>query len=186
MDVLLPVFIAVLLAETGGRVQAMAHALQVRFAASGAILGGLTLTTLASLLVAGVGGAIIGTMINFEVRTLMAGLALLFAGGPMLLRPKRVRSPGDGWAFVTSLRSFAPLQFGDASQFIVFALAARTGLPGLGVGAGVVATLTAAVIPVAMGRDWPGALPLGVLRRIAAALLIVAGGWMIVSALRLI
>jgi putative Ca2+/H+ antiporter (TMEM165/GDT1 family) len=186
MDVLLPVFIAVLLAETGGRVQARAHSLQLRFDAGGAIIGALTFTTFASLLFAGIGGAIVAGIINFQARTLMAGLALLFAGGPMLLRGKAMRDVNGNSAFLTSLKGFAPLQFGDASQFIVFAMAARTGLAGLGVGAGIAATLAAAAIPVMMGRDWPGSLPLAALRRAAAILLAGAGCWMIVSALRLI
>lgn len=186
MDVVLPVFIAVLLAETGGRVQARAHGLKLRFDAGGAIVGALTFTTFASLLVAGIGGAIVAGIINFQARTLMAGLALLFAGGPMLLRGKAMRDVNGNSAFFTSLKGFAQLQFGDASQFIVFAMAARTGLAGLGVAAGITATLAAATIPVMMGRDWPGALPLAMLRRIAAILLVASGGWMVVVALALV
>lgn len=186
MDVLLPVFVAVLLAETGGRIQADAHALGLKFAAPGPILAALALSTVASLAVAGVGGALVADMISFQARTLLAGLALLFAGLPMVLPRKAASEPKGDTAFPAAIRAFGPAQFGDASQFIVFAMAARTDLPVLGVAAGLVATIAAALMPLAMGRDWPGALPLTWLRRIAALLLALAGAWMIVSALRLV
>lgn len=186
MEALLSVFIAILLAETGGRTQARGHDLQLRFDAPTAILGALSLTTIASLLVAGVGGALIASAISFDARSLLAGLALLLAGAPMLLPTRPAREVNAKSAFGAGLKGFAPLQFGDASQFIVFALAARTGQIAFAVGAGVAATLVAVAIPVIMGRDWPGDFPLGVLRRIAALLLLVSGCWMVIAALQLI
>lgn len=186
MESILPVFIAILLAETGGRAQARGHDLQLRFNAAGAILGALSLTTFASLLVAGIGGAMIAGNISFDARSLMAGLALVLAGGPMILPVKPLRGIEAKSAFGASLKGFAALQFGDASQFIVFALAARTGQIAFAVSAGVAATMIAVSFPVVLGRDWPGAFPLGWSRRIGAILLIATGCWMIVNALRLI
>lgn len=186
MDALLPVFIAVLLAETGGRVQAASHGLQLRFGQPGAILGALALSTVASLAVAGIGGAFIATLIAFDARTLLAGLALLFAGGPMLVAAKPMSEPAGKKPFAAALARFLPVQFGDASQFIVFAFAARSGHAPLAIGAGLSAILAAALIPVLLGRDWPGKLPLPMLRRVAAALLILAAFALIVAALRLI
>ena len=186
MDVLLPVFVAVLLAETGGRVQARAHLLSQTYGSGGAILAALSLSTFASLLIAGVGGAWVADTISFQARTLLAGLALLFAGLPMLLAVRPPGELGGKTVFPAALRAFLPVQFGDASQFIVFAMAARTDQPVLGIAAGLVATLASAAFPIMMGRDWPGALPLVLLRRVAAALLTLAGAWMIVSALRLV
>lgn len=186
METLLPVFIAVLLAETGGRIQAKSHSLNLHFDAAPAILAGLALSTLASLLVAGIGGAIIAKSIGFEARTLLTGLALLVAGAPMAFRSPTIRA-GTGTApFSASLKAFVPLQFGDASQFIVLALAASSGQPVLAIGAGLAATLVAAAFPILAGRDWPGRLPLALFRGIAALLLAGAGSWMVVSALRLI
>ena len=186
METLLPVFIAVLLAETGGRIQAKSHSLNLHFDAAPAILAGLALSTLASLLVAGVGGAIIAKSIGFEARTLLAGLALLGAGAPMAFRSLNVKAATGKTPFPASLKAFVPLQFGDSSQFIVFALAARSGQPVLALCGGLAATLAAAAFPILAGRDWPGKLPLVLFRRIAAILLAGAGGWMVVSALRLI
>ena len=186
MEAILPVFIAILLAETGGRAQASGHDLQLRFDAPGAILGALSLTTLASLLIAGVGAAMIARMISFDARSLLAGLALLLAGVPMVLRARPTRQVNAKSAFGAGLKGFAPLQFGDASQFIVFAMAARTGQIAFAVGTGLAATMIAVAVPVMMGRNWPGDFPLVLSRRIAALLLIAAGCWTIVNALRLI
>lgn len=186
METLLPVFVAVLLAETGGRIQAKSHSLNLHFDAAPAILAGLALSTLASLLVAGIGGAIVARSIGFEARTLLAGLALLVAGAPMAFRSPTVKAATGKTPFPASLKAFVPLQFGDASQFIVFALAARSGQPALAIGAGLAAALMAAAFPILAGRDWPGKLPLVLFRRIAAILLTCAGGWMVVSALHLI
>ena len=186
MDALLPIFIAVLLAETGGRVQCRSHDLQRRFNAAGAILGALALTTLASFMVGGLGGAILSGMISFEARSLMVGLALILAGVPMLLRPKPLRDLAGNAAFATSVKAFVRLQFGDASQFLVFALAARSAQPALSIGAGLAAVLVVAGVPLLLGRDWPGRLRLGLLRRVAALLLIAAGCRMVVVALELI
>lgn len=186
MDVLLPVFVAVLLSETGGRVQARAHLLSQTFGTGGAILAALSLSTMLSLFVAGIGGGWIAETISFQARTLLAGLALLFAGLPMFLAMKAPKAVGGKAAFPAALGAFLPVQFGDASQFIVFAMAARTDQPALGIAAGLVATLVSAAFPLMMARDWPGVLPLALLRRVAAVLLTLAGAWMIVSALRLV
>ena len=186
MEAILTVFIAILLAETGGRTQGRGHDLQLRYNAAGAILGALSLTTLASLLVAGIGGAMIASLISFDARSLLAGLALLLAGAPMVLRARPTGEVNAKSAFGAGLKGFVPLQFGDASQFIVFAMAARTGQIAFAVGAGAAATIIAVAVPVIMGREWPGDFPLSASRRIAALLLIAAGCWMIVTALRLI
>ena len=186
METLLPVFIAVLLAETGGRVQGLSHSLQLRFTTAPPILAGLALSTLASLLVAAIGGIVIAASIGFDARTLLAGLALVIAGAPMAFRTPTPKEAGGKAPFFASLAGFAPLQFGDASQFIVFAFAARSGEGVLAIAAGLTATLVAGAFPILLGRDWPGALPIPLLRRIAALLLAGAGSWMIVNALGLI
>ena len=186
METLLPVFIAVLLAETGGRVQARSHSLQLRFDVALPILAALSVSTMASLLVAAIGGMIIATSIGFDARTLLAGLALIIAGAPMVFRFPLVAGATGPTPFIASLKGFAPLQFGDASQFIVFAFATRSGQPMFAIGAGLIATLASAAFPILLGRDWSGTLPLGIFRRIAALLLVGAGSWMLVSALRLI
>ena len=86
MDALIPVFIAVLLAETGDRVQSQAHRLGVTFADHRPIYAALITVTLLTLIISGIGGSYIANLLTYEARTLFAALALLFAGLPMLLR----------------------------------------------------------------------------------------------------
>jgi Ca2+/H+ antiporter, TMEM165/GDT1 family len=186
MDVLIPVFIAVLLAEMGGRVQVLAHRLALGGTQARTIWIALFLSTLVSFGVAGTGGAYVSTLISFKARTLLAGLALLFAGGPMLLWFRHKEVEPDHPSLTVAISRFALAQFGDASQFIVFGLAATSVMPVLGPAGGLCAVMLAAAPPILMGKDWPGPVPLRLLRVVAAILLIAGGGWLAVSALRLI
>lgn len=183
MDVLLPVFVAVLLAEAGGRIQANTHALHHRFPGGPAqILLALLATSIVTLAIAAIGGAIVADLVELSARTLLCGVALLFAGGPMLLKPRPVSPVSGTNAFAASLARFGPAQFGDASQFIVFAIAARGDMPILAGFAGLTAILVAASLPLMLGRDWPGALPLFWIRRVAGAMLLLGGLWLIAAA----
>ncbi len=178
MEGLIPAFIAILLAETGGSVQALAGR-------NGA-LPALALSTLISLGIAVAGGAVIATMIGPQPRMLLAGLALLFAGGPMLLRVKPPRAQDDAPGFSKAFFRYLAAQLGDASQFIAFAIAARSSMPLLALAGGWGGVMLAAALPGLLGRDWPEAARLGLLRRASALLLTGAGVWLIISALRLI
>ncbi|MFM2098490.1 MAG: hypothetical protein RLZZ366_29, partial [Pseudomonadota bacterium] len=70
MDVLLPVFIAVLLAEMGGKVQALSHRLSQT---SSHVLAALFVAAIASCSFAAIGGAVIAPLISFQARTLLGG-----------------------------------------------------------------------------------------------------------------
>jgi Ca2+/H+ antiporter, TMEM165/GDT1 family len=187
MDALIPAFVTILLAETGGRVQTSIHKLQTKFPCDGKlVLAALVLTTLASLTVAAVGGAIVADMIDFNARTLLAGLALLFAGGAMMLPFRQVPEPRGVGSFTASLRTLFPIQFADASQFILFAVAARSDMPVSAALAGFAAVLVAAAAPFALKEDWPGAIPLKPIRRACGVLLLLGGAGFALGALRLI
>lgn len=176
---MLPVFVAVLLAETGGKVQGSAHQLGLKFPNGAAsILAALLLTSAMSLAVAAIGGAIIADLIDLRARTLLCGLALLFAGAPMLWPVKPSPNPSSTRPFAAALLRFATVQFGDASQFIVFAITARGDMPVLAGIAGVAAILAAAALPLMLGKDWPGVLPLTLVRRVAGIALIAGGLWL--------
>lgn len=186
MDVLLPVFVAVLLAETGGRVQGLTAALRQKFPDNAnTILIALALTSIASLIIAAIGGAVVAEMIDYHARTLLSGLALAIAGVPMLLTMKPPETPG-ATPLAASLRAYLPAQIGDASQFIVFAMAARGGTPMLAFVAGLAAILAAASMPVLLADDWPGRLPLSTIRRGFGVVLIIAGAVFAASAFRVI
>jgi Ca2+/H+ antiporter, TMEM165/GDT1 family len=182
VDALLPAFIAVLLAETGGKAQALSALIGVQQSA-GRVMAALFVSTLISLGIAVAGSALIAGAIGYAPRNMLAGLALLFAGVPMLLTPKPPKQPKGKPGFGTSFFAFVAAQIGDASQFIVFALAARSAAPPLALTGGVVGVMAACALPLVLGKDWPAAIPLTALRRIAAVLLSLAGAWLIVTAL---
>lgn len=185
MDALIPVFVAVLMAETGGRIQGLTAALHDRFSNSApTILAALTLTSLVSLIVAAIGGAVVADMVDFRTRTLLAGLAFAFAGAPMLFALKPNPAP-EMAPLAASFRAFAPAQFGDASQFIVFAMAARGDAPALALAAGTAAILAAASMPLLAG-EWPGRLPLAAIRRGLGTILLITGAAFAAHAFRVI
>jgi Ca2+/H+ antiporter, TMEM165/GDT1 family len=185
MDVLLPVFIAVLLAETGGRAQDIAHRLTLSGTPPRVIWTALGIATLGSYVTAAVAGAFVATLINFQARSLLAGLALLLAGGPMLFFFKRKEIAADSASLLKAVIRFVTAQFGDAAQFIVFAMAARNDMPFLALFAGLWAVAASAAPPILLGTEWPGAIPLRLLRILGGVLLIGAGGWLITSTLQL-
>jgi Ca2+/H+ antiporter, TMEM165/GDT1 family len=186
VDALIPVFVAVLLAETGDRVQNQAHRLGLAFADHRPIYAALITVTAVNLSIGGIGGHYIANLISFEARTLFAGLALLLAGLPMLLRVSPAKPITQTRPFLISLIRFFPAQIAGASPFIVAGLAARSDMAGFAIAGGFAGVMVAAVPPLLLKEEWPGVLPLVLLRRIAAVLLIGAGLWLGVNALRLI
>ncbi len=187
MEALLPVLVAVLLAEIGGRTQAAGNALSLAYPQHhSSIFVGLGLASLASLIVAGLGGAVMAEMIAYDARTLLFGLALVFAGVPMLLAVKKPKIKYVSPPIAASIFGFGRVQFGDASQFIVFAVAARSGEPILAVLGGVMGIMAAVAPAILLQSGWPGKLPLRPIRIVAAIILTLAGAFAAISALRLI
>lgn len=187
MEALLPVFIAVILAEFGGRTQAVGNALSLSFPQNQSFLfGALGLASLVSLVVAGVGGSIMAGLMAYDARSLLFGLALIFAGVPMFLSVKRPDIKRFGSPLASGLFGFGRVQFGDASQFIVFAVAARSGEPILAVIGGLLGIFAASAPAIVMQGDWPAKLPLRPIRMMAAFILTFAGAYAAVSALKLI
>jgi Ca2+/H+ antiporter, TMEM165/GDT1 family len=186
VDALIPAFIAVLLAETGDRVQHQAHQLGLSFSDRRAIYAALVVATLITLLTGAIGGALIARLLTFEARTLFTALALLIAGLPMLIKVTPAKPAHSSRPFMTSLIRFFPAQIAGASPFVIASLSARTDMAGFAFAGGFVAILVAATPPLLLREEWPGTFPLGALRYVAGALLIGAGLWLGLGALRLI
>jgi Ca2+/H+ antiporter, TMEM165/GDT1 family len=182
MDALLPALIAVLLSETGGKTQGLAHRAAMARNGVAPVLLALLLTTTVGLGVAAFGGSIVARYLTPDARNLLAALALLFAGVPMLL-PIR-RKPAAPPRFLVP--AFAIAQFGDAAQFIVFAIAAQADMAVLAGVGGVMGGVAASLPAMLLQSDWPGKVPVKALRLVAATLLIGVGLWLAVGALRLI
>ena len=186
MEALLPVFMAVLLAECDGKVQRNADALALHFRRTQAIFAALCTSTLVSLSIAAIGGAFVAPLITYQARTLLLGVALLVTGLTMLGAVKAVKRPSTDSSYLSSLWRFATAQFGDNSQFLVFAIAARSDqavLAGIG---GIAATLVAALPPLLLPGAWRTAAPFVPIRRAISAGFILFGLWVALGALRLI
>jgi putative Ca2+/H+ antiporter (TMEM165/GDT1 family) len=148
------------------------------------------------MIIGGIGGHTIAGLISYDARTLFAGIALLLAGLPMLIKisPAKpvihgpvIHGPvNQGNAFLTSIVRFLPAQIAGASPFIIAGLAARTDSAGFAIAGGFAGILLAATPPLLLREEWPGGIPLLLLRRIAAVLLISSGVWLGINALHLV
>jgi Ca2+/H+ antiporter, TMEM165/GDT1 family len=185
MDAILPVLVAVLLTEIGGPVQATGNALAVAKRNQTQLFAALAISSLLMLVIGAISGAVIATMIAFDARSLLFGLALALAGLPMLWPRGLVRLFPISSDFFTALLGFGRAQIGDASQFIVFAVAARTGEPLLALIGGFLGIMAMAAPAILLREEWPGRVPLRMIRSVAALILIVAGAIAAIYALRL-
>jgi Ca2+/H+ antiporter, TMEM165/GDT1 family len=172
MDALVPLFIAILLAEQGGKTQALARVLGTG-GRIGKTLAALLVTSIGSYVVAAVAGMLIGQLIAVEARNLMFAVALLAAGAPLLLRPASLPESGGEGSFGATLTAFVQTQFGDAAQFLVFAIAAKTAGVVLPVFGALLGVLSACLAPMLMGKDWPDGLPVRIARWMSAFAMIV-------------
>jgi putative Ca2+/H+ antiporter (TMEM165/GDT1 family) len=186
MDALFPTFIAILVCETGGKVQRQTEALARRHGMRSAILVALVIASTLGLLVSAYGGMWIASQINYQARTLMLGIALLFAGASMILREKLGEPDGGGPVFARSLWRYIIVQFGDNAQFLVFAFAARGEAPLFAASAGVAAVLVAALPPYFEPFNWRTVLRIRLARKILCVVLTLTGLAVSLSALRLI
>jgi putative Ca2+/H+ antiporter (TMEM165/GDT1 family) len=181
MDALVPVFVAVLLAETGGKMQGLAHGMALAGASAGRIVGLIALIGLLLFGAYGVAGVALAGMMPTLGKQLFFALALLAAGVPMLWsKPAETVAGHTQWSAVPRL---AFQMVSDAGPFIVLAASARTGSPALAAGAALAAALVQALVPVLLGKDWPGAFPVRWVRLGAGLLLTLTGLWQALSAL---
>lgn len=185
MEAILPLFFTVLLSEMGGKTQTLAHRHSLT-SAHWRIMLVVALTSLISYGLAAVAGLYIGKLIAFDARTLLFGLALLFAGAPMVFKSRLPPELPASASTLTLIRHFATVQFGDAAQFLVFAVAARLGTPVLALVGAIAGILAACFVPMMMGRSWIKGSALMSIRIAAALLLSGFGGWAVVSALKIV
>jgi putative Ca2+/H+ antiporter (TMEM165/GDT1 family) len=131
MDALMAAFVAALLAQASDRTPWLTAILSTRFARPGTIILATAIALAIGNSIAAVGGALIGPRLSPNARDLFLALALVSAGGSALFAIK----PPDrlsGWrigAFMTSLLGVAILAAGDRTQFITFAISARSPSP---------------------------------------------------------
>jgi Ca2+/H+ antiporter, TMEM165/GDT1 family len=186
MDALVASFVAAFLGEWGGRTQLLVAALGVRAGRPGAALAGVAAAILVATLLAGVaGGALVGVMPPRAAGLLLA-IALVAGGLAGLLRP---RPPGLGSRLpllaVAIILGLAA-QLGSAAPFITFALAARFDAPLLAAAGGTAGALAACAPAALLGGALAKAPPFRAIRMVGAALFLIAGAALALSALRLV
>lgn len=187
MDALLLALLGCLACELGDRSQLLALALSTRYRRTGAVLAGLGIAAIANAALSAAAGGLLSTMISPDARLLFLAVALLFAGGAMMI-PARMPDTLARWRtgpFLTSALGLFILGFGEGSPFLVAAIAARTADP-LMAGAGGAAGIIAAGAPVVLLRGrYFTALPLRTIRRAGGLLFLVAASWLASGALHL-
>lgn len=184
MNALVPVFLAIILAEIGGKMQALSHGMALAGQSTGRILAVVFVIALIVFGVSAGAGLLMAGLMPPDGRRLFFALSLLFAGVPMLWQKPALSVPNPAaWAAIPRLA----IQIAtDSGPFIVLAAAAYTGSPALAASAATVAVMVQALIPSLLGAEWPGAFPLRAARLVAASLLVLGGLWSVINALRIV
>jgi len=188
LDALLTSFIATLFAEFGDKTQLLVAALAAGYRRPVAILVALALAAAVSAVIAAFAGIAVHGMITPRAATLLAALALLYAGAAGLWRAKQptAMSPGKMPVLVVAFICVLAAEMGDKTQFLTFAFAARFdsfALAAIGSTAGVI---VANVPAAALGASYATSVPLKPVRIAIAALFLLFGAITALSALRLI
>jgi Ca2+/H+ antiporter, TMEM165/GDT1 family len=184
VDALLPIFVAVLLSELGGKSQGLSLAYGL---AGNGEQGLMALAASAAFLLffGAFLGDYVGQSIPLEARHLMFAIALLFSGIHMLFKVKPAPDLPPGVGMTRSVFEFAKVRFGEDAQFLAFGLAAKTGQPIIAALGALVAVILAGCAPVIAGKGWPE----GVIRwvRIGAGVIFAVIGFILaISAMNLI
>ncbi len=159
-----------------------------RYRRPGLVLAAAALALAANYALASVAGLMVAPLLSPNAGLLLLALSLLLAVSGMVVRAK----PPDrlaGWklgAFATSLLGMFILAFGDATQFIAAALAARSPVPWLAAVGATLGTLAVMVPATVLGEAGWRALPLRAIRWASAGVLSVAGVVLGLAAARLV
>lgn len=188
MDALMAALVLGAICQAGDKTPWLAAILADRYRAPGIVIVATAVALAGNYTLGVVGGMLLAPLITPEAKLLLLALALLFAGLSTTLRatsPDRL----DGWrlgAVGTSALGLAIIVFGDRMQFVVVGLAARSELPWLAATGATIGAMAVAVPAVLLGeRQWL-ALPQRAIRIGSAVVLVVAGIFVGLTALRLV
>ena len=188
MDSLLGALVGTALAEMGDRGQWLFLALMLHFQERQRVLFGMVLATALNSLISAITGHFVGLMMTDYPQLLFLGIALFLAGITMFFPPWRKKTVDEGATNVlrTSFLSFLLLGFGDRSQFIIAANAARdVGFLYSAIGGTIGISL--AMMPVfVLRRQFARRFRVQWVRRISGLLLVVAALLLALRALALI
>ena len=179
--------VAALLAQASDRTPWTTALLGDRHATKGAVIAATALALALGNALGVVGGMLVAPALSPNARDLLLAVALASGGITAFWPIKRAKDRGwRGGAFVSSLITVGLLGFGDRTQFITAALAARSETPALAAVGATIGALAINVPAILLGERKLRRVPTATLRLIAAALLTVAGVVQGVAALRLI
>jgi putative Ca2+/H+ antiporter (TMEM165/GDT1 family) len=188
MDALMAAFVAAILAQASDRTPWLTAILSTRFARPGAVIAGTAFALALINAIGAIGGAIIGPRMAPNAQTLLLAMALVLAGGSALF-PIKAPDRLSGWrigAFFTSFLGVAILAFGDRTQFITAALAARSPAPALAAVGATIGALVVNVPAILLGEKARRKLPLAAIRITIGIIFLIVGAILGFSALRLI
>lgn len=172
-----PFFLALLaatLATLAGREAVRVARLSAAHRGGAPVLVAGWLACIIAAALAGWLGAMIGAGLAPEAKAMLLALALLLAGAELLiLRPGRAPEEPTR-SFGAVLLVLAAAQVTAAAGFLVLALAAATGAPLLAAAGGALGSGAVLTAAWSLANEWESRLPLGLLRRGVAALLLVA------------
>jgi putative Ca2+/H+ antiporter (TMEM165/GDT1 family) len=180
-------FVAALLTQATDKTCWLAGKLGTRFERPGSTIFAIAIALIAVNAIAAVAAVFIAPILTPNAKALLLAFALISAGASSLfaLKEPKVTDARAG-AFIASLAGTLALGLGDRTQFITFALAARTPLPALAAIGATLGSLVVIIPAVLAGEPGRAALPFTPIRVTIAILLLLAGAISGLSALRLI
>lgn len=187
MDPLIPALVAVLLAGGVDRPPLLTAILADRFGVA-RVVAGAAAAHVAGFAVASLAGAMVAPLLTPNARALLLAAALLSAGASAMVGAA-IRDRLDRWRIGGPATAFAGvgiLALGDRSQFLVFALAARSQAPALAAGGATIAALAVAIAAASIGERGWARLPIRPIRYAVAGLFLLTGAWTALGALRLL
>ena len=180
--------VAAALAQGADRAPWLVAILVDRYRRPGLVLLAAALALAANYALASVAGLMVAPLLSPNAGLLLLALSLLLAASGMVLRAK----PPDrltGWklgAFASTGLGMFILAFGDSTQFIAAALAARSAVPWLAAVGATIGALVVLVPAAVLGEAAWRALPLRSIRWAGAGVLLVAGVVLALEAARLV
>jgi Ca2+/H+ antiporter, TMEM165/GDT1 family len=178
--------LVVAVAEIGDKTQLLAIVLAARFRKPVPIICGILAATLLNHFCAAAVGYLAGAWLKGVWFQVAVGVGFLVMAGWALIPDKDDEAAGQrraGGVFLTTLVAFFLVEIGDKTQVATSLLAARFHQIAL-VTAGTTLGMMAANIPaVLMGEAAAKALPLKVVRLVAAGLFAVIGVWVLAALL---
>ena len=189
MEALLTSTAVVALAEIGDKTQLLAIILATRFKRPWPVIGGILVATLANHFLAALLGEQVANLLDGHWFRYAVALSFIAMAAWTLVPDRADEGPQSDarfGAFLTTLVAFFLVEMGDKTQIATIALGARfhSVLP---VMAGTTLGMMLANVPaVFLGEALIARVPLGVVRGLAALLLLAVGLWLLLQTAGLI